>query len=89
MLNAKVAILIDDYFEDWDRLAFVLLKGQAELISAGNEHEQAINLLQKKYHQYKKMGIEQCPVIKITISTYSTWKENGISNPFYGERPLH
>lgn len=80
MSNPKVAILIDDYFEDWNQLAFVLLRGQAELISAGNEHERAITLLRRKYHQYEKMGIDHCPVIKITISSYSTWKENTTPN---------
>ena len=76
LANPNVAILIDDYFENWDRLAFVLLKGQAELIITGNEHGQAINLLQEKYPQYRKMAIDQCPLIKITISAYTTWTEN-------------
>ena len=76
LANPNVAVLIDDYFENWDRLAFVLLKGQAELIITGNEHDRAIILLQEKYPQYKKMGIDHCPVIRITISTYTTWKEN-------------
>ena len=76
LANPNVAILIDDYFENWDRLAFVLLRGQAELISKGDEHDHAINLLQKKYPQYKKMSIDRCHVIKVTLSAYSTWKEN-------------
>ena len=80
MSNPKVAILIDDYLEDWEQLAFVLLRGQAELISEGTERGHAINLLKRKYHQYKKMGIDQCPVIKITIASYSTWKENTTPN---------
>ena len=80
MSNPKVAILIDDYLEDWEQLAFVLLRGQAELISEGTERGHAINLLKRKYHQYKKMGIDQCPVIKITIASYSTWKENATPN---------
>ena len=80
MSNPKVAILIDDYFENWDRLVFVLLRGQAKLISASAEREHAITLLKRKYRQYEKMDIDQCPVIKITISSYSTWQENTTPN---------
>ena len=69
MSNPKVAILIDDYLEDWTRLAFVLLRGQAELISEGTEHEHAITLLKRKYHQYKKMGIDPVSYTHLTLPT--------------------
>ena len=33
--NPRVAVIVDDYREDWRRLAYVLLEGEAVLLSAG------------------------------------------------------
>src|ERR1700726_1926172 len=38
----QVALLVDQYDEDWTRLWYVLVRGEADLVSAAAEHEGAI-----------------------------------------------
>ena len=41
----QVALLVDQYDEDWTRLWYVLVRGEAELVSASAERKRAIQLL--------------------------------------------
>jgi coenzyme F420-0:L-glutamate ligase/coenzyme F420-1:gamma-L-glutamate ligase len=47
----QVALLVDQYDEDWTRLWYVLVRGEADLVSAAAEHEGAIQRLRAKYPQ--------------------------------------
>src|SRR5947207_8325417 len=38
--NPRVALVIDDYSEDWSKLAYVLITGTAEIISPGKDPEE-------------------------------------------------
>ncbi len=72
--NPHVAIVIDDYSEDWSRLAFVHLRGLARLVPPGDaRHTQAIAALREKYPQYQTMTIEQTPVIWISELAATSW----------------
>ncbi len=44
-----VAIVVDRYDEDWTRLGWVMLRGRAEILRAGTEHERAQELLRSRY----------------------------------------
>lgn len=73
--NPHVAIVIDDYSEDWSRLAFVHLRGTARLVPPGEaQHTQAIAALREKYPQYQAMTIEQAPVIWISEIAATSWQ---------------
>src|SRR5580658_9703538 len=50
----RVALLIDEYDEDWTELWYILIRGKAKLIpkSAPKEHARAIRKLRDKYPQY-------------------------------------
>ena len=37
--NATVAIVVDRYEEDWGRLGWVMLRGEAEILTDGREHD--------------------------------------------------
>src|SRR3954468_6227883 len=37
MRNPQVALLVDTYSEDWDRLSYVLIRGEARLEPVGTE----------------------------------------------------
>jgi coenzyme F420-0:L-glutamate ligase / coenzyme F420-1:gamma-L-glutamate ligase len=72
--NPNVALVADRYAEDWSLLAFVMVRGRAELLEPGTgEHAAAVRLLRGKYHQYEKMGIEENPVIAIRPSKVASW----------------
>lgn len=72
--NPSVALVADRYTEDWDLLAYILVRGRAELLDVGtDEHAAAIRLLRGKYHQYEAMRIEEQPVIAIRPERAVSW----------------
>ncbi len=72
--NPRAALIADRYAEDWSFLAFVLLRGNAELIEpGGEEHAAAIRLLRGKYAQYENMRIEENPVIAVRPERAASW----------------
>lgn len=71
--NPRVAIVFDRYDEDWRRLAWVMLHGRAEILTAGVEHDRAQSLLRSRYRQLEAMRIETLPVIAIRIERVASW----------------
>ncbi len=72
--NPNVTLVADRYAEDWGRLAFVMVRGRAELLDPGApEHAAAVRLLRGKYHQYEEMAIETHPVISIRAESVASW----------------
>jgi coenzyme F420-0:L-glutamate ligase / coenzyme F420-1:gamma-L-glutamate ligase len=72
--NPEVALISDRYAEAWDLLAFVMVRGRAELLEPGaEEHAAAVRLLRGKYHQYEAMKIEETPVIAIRPEKAVSW----------------
>ena len=60
--NPNVALIADRYDEDWSLLAYVMVRGRAELLDPGTvEQTAAARLLRGKYHQYERMKIEEQP----------------------------
>jgi PPOX class probable F420-dependent enzyme len=49
--TAEVALVVDEYHEDWRRLWYVLVRGRARR-AAGAERKRAIQMLRRKYRQY-------------------------------------
>ena len=71
--NPAVAVVVDHYDEDWTRLAWVMVRGQAEILSAGAEHTQAQALLRARYPQLNAMRIDSLPVIAVRIEKVTSW----------------
>lgn len=72
--NPRVSLTADRYTEDWSMLAFVMVRGRAELLERDTEeHPAAIRLLRGKYHQYEQMKIEENPVIAIRPEKTASW----------------
>ncbi len=72
--NPQVALVADRYAEDWDLLAYVMVRGRAELVETGtDEQTAAVRLLRGKYHQYERMRIEENPVIAIRPERVASW----------------
>jgi PPOX class probable F420-dependent enzyme len=68
-VNPNVALLIDEYSEDWNRLAFVMIQGTALVVKsrpqADIQLKHALKELTTKYTQYQKIGTgEMCIIIK-------------------------
>ena len=57
--NAKVSVVIDHYEEDWTRLRYVIIQGEAELLTEGADFSRAVDLLRAKYPQYRSLGLDR------------------------------
>jgi PPOX class probable F420-dependent enzyme len=72
----RIALLIDEYDDDWTQLWYVLIRGKAKLIpnSAHKEHASAIRKLRAKYPQYAQgMLADDAPIIRITPERTTFW----------------
>ncbi|HJQ27323.1 MAG TPA: TIGR03668 family PPOX class F420-dependent oxidoreductase [Blastocatellia bacterium] len=73
--NPHVALVIDDYADDWSKLAYVLASGLAMIIQPGtDEHARTVAMLRDKYPQYRAMAIDERMVIKITPARIKHWQ---------------
>jgi PPOX class probable F420-dependent enzyme len=72
--NPAVALVVDRYDdENWSRLGWVLVRGNAEILGTGSEHAAAQRLLRNLYPQMEAMALEKHPVIAIRIDRVTSW----------------
>ena len=71
--NPKAAFVADRWDEDWNRLGWVMLRGRAEILFDGPEHDRAQALLRERYPQYGAMQLEELPVIALRIERATSW----------------
>lgn len=70
----EASLLIDQYDDDWSRLGYVLIHGQADLIGPEHEvHENALKLLRARYVQYRAMNLERHQLIVVTPDHVVSW----------------
>lgn len=89
-----VTVLVDRWDEDWSRLAWLRLRGQAELLEpdgadGATEQVIAIAALRAKYPQYASHDLESSPLIRMTISDATSWGDlaGGVGGGAGGPRP--
>ena len=69
-----VALLVDHYEEDWTRLWYVLVRGEAELVSDPAERKRALQCLRAKYPQYVPEVLkDDAPILRITPLRITAW----------------
>ena len=75
--NPRAALLVDRYDDaDWSRLAWVALRGRAEILGAGEagaERAAALAALRARYAPYRAMKLEMLPVIAVRIESAAAW----------------
>jgi PPOX class probable F420-dependent enzyme len=84
--NPNVALLIDEYNEDWTKLYFILIHGKASIIGGKKKLDQnemsflkkAHKSLRNKYPQYKKIGVGE-HVIMIMPQKVIAWKNDKVN----------
>ena len=59
--------------QGWGQLGWVMLRGHAEILNSGSEHDQAQALLRCRYPQLKRMRIAELPVIAVHIVSATSW----------------
>jgi PPOX class probable F420-dependent enzyme len=71
--NPFAALVVDRYDEDWSRLGWVMVRGRAEILASGPEHDLAQASLRARYPQLAGMRIEKLPVVAIRVEHVSSW----------------
>jgi coenzyme F420-0:L-glutamate ligase / coenzyme F420-1:gamma-L-glutamate ligase len=56
--NPRVALVVDQYEEDWTHLAYVLVRGTAAVVEDPQEYMLALRYLRDKYVQYRSMPLQ-------------------------------
>ena len=71
--NGRASVLVDVYHENWSNLAWVRMDGVADILTKGDDHRHALNVLAAKYKQYEGMPLNEAPVIRLRIEHISQW----------------
>ncbi len=81
LARPDVALVVDEYAEEWRNLAWVRLRGRATVVSPGEEgHAEAVTALRAKYPQYHGMAIDTRPLIRIVGLMAASWRADGSSS---------
>jgi PPOX class probable F420-dependent enzyme len=74
--NPHVSLVVDVWAEDWSRLAWVIVEGRAEVLTAGAEFSRAIGLLVAKYPQYGALPLdrEHGALVAVTPDRLLSWR---------------
>jgi PPOX class probable F420-dependent enzyme len=73
--NPRVSVAIDHYDEDWSRLRYVIIQGEAEILESGPDYGRAVAMLVAKYPQYRALPIDPGTglMIKVTPRSVLSW----------------
>jgi len=75
--NPRAALVVDDYDDDWTRLAYLLVRGPASLVAERGAHAAALRLLRARYPQYATMALDdpvRNPVVRIDPARVVLWR---------------
>ncbi len=75
--NPRVAVLIDEYDDDWSRLKGVLLRCTREE-ATGEERDRAWAMIREKFPAYKPIGWK--PRLTLALRIYD-WRQWGVTAP--------
>ena len=78
--NPRAALVVDEYDDDWTRLAWVLVRGRARIVTTDAEHAMALVLLRARYPQYRAMPLDDPsvhPVVRIEADSVRSWRATG------------
>lgn len=78
--HPAVVVLVDHYEEDWSRLWWIRLRGEARVIEEGPERGLALGLLLEKYAQYREAPPGGA-VIAVSIDEWRGWTASETMSP--------
>ena len=70
--NPAVSILVDHYEDDWNRLWWVRVDGDARVVTEKAEAQRAVKLLAARYSQYRA-NAPAGAVVAVAISAMTGW----------------
>ena len=75
--NPRAALVVDDWDEDWTRLAWVLVRGPAAIVEDYGLHADALARLRARYPQYRAMSLDDPvahPIVRIAPVSVTAWR---------------
>jgi PPOX class probable F420-dependent enzyme len=79
-LHPQAALVVDDYSDDWTRLAWVLVRGPAGPVTDPGVHADALARLRGRYPQYGAMPLDDVdahPIVRLVPATVRSWRASG------------
>jgi PPOX class probable F420-dependent enzyme len=73
----RAAVVVDDWDEDWTRLAWVMVRGTVTFVEDAGAHRMALALLRARYPQYRAMALDDPrvhPVIRLLPERVNVWR---------------
>jgi PPOX class probable F420-dependent enzyme len=72
--DSRVSLLFDRYEDDWSRLAWVRVDGEARVLDRGELWPPALAALRERYPQYSQMGLEELPLVVVRATNITSWR---------------
>ena len=72
----RASVAVDDYSENWNGLHGIMLRARARKLERGNEFEHSVDLLKKKFRQYRPMELDYIVALKVE-SVVASWGLSG------------
>jgi PPOX class probable F420-dependent enzyme len=75
--TGRAALVVDDYDEDWTRLAWVLVRGAATIVGDAAVHAAVLARLRARYPQYRAMALDDVaahPIVRIVPQSVRRWR---------------
>jgi PPOX class probable F420-dependent enzyme len=75
--NPRAALVVDEYDDDWTRLAWVLVRGPAAVLTDPAAHAAALRLLRARYAPYRAMALDDPaahPVVRLEPARVTMWR---------------
>jgi PPOX class probable F420-dependent enzyme len=79
--NPRVAVLVDHYREDWERIAYLLVEGRAEVLREGPEHAEAARLFWERYPQMADWPLLDWSVLAVRVERVVEWGKLASGGP--------
>jgi PPOX class probable F420-dependent enzyme len=73
LAHPAVCLTVDRYDQDWSRLAWLQVRGRADLVEEPAERARALAALRARYPQYRTMDLESRPLIRVTPERVVGW----------------
>lgn len=72
--DGRVSLLFDRYEDDWHRLAWVRVDGDATILDHGSLGTPALSALRERYSQYARMKLEALPLVVVRATNITSWR---------------
>ncbi|MDX2168805.1 MAG: TIGR03668 family PPOX class F420-dependent oxidoreductase [Deltaproteobacteria bacterium] len=74
--NPRVALVVDDYDDAWQRLAYLLVHADAAAVTDAAEYAAALAALRARYAPYRRMplGVATHPMVRLQPRRWHLWR---------------